>query len=414
MSKRVLFWLTYGFLLLGVTIAGAELVASLMVPGWPARMLRPIAVAGELRTADGMRLSYNSWGMRDRERSVVRPADVRFRAVLVGDSFLEGLFMPDPLAASIERHWSESGQKGMEAIGLGVSATGPQQYYHRIDRVGLGLRPDAIVLFVYAGNDFVDTPVSTGRVPPAIAELPVPSLLGTVAPRLTWLAVNKLGLSEFGRGNPSIVGEEAALQTIAGSPAAERTARLVAHVRQFHHPEIAEPVVHEIFSRADGVFWRPFDGEAAEREKLLAWFVRIMVESETSGQSAPDADAVAALRDDRTVEATFAWIAASERLARSNGVKFLTALVPVGTGDPHYVGYWKSWPRYFGYSLLAAARHHRLAGRLREAGMPFVDLRDVLRDQPGTYRLIDGHWTRRGHDIASARMATEIAKLKGF
>jgi lysophospholipase L1-like esterase len=412
-GKRALFWLAYGTLLLGLTIAGAELVASFMVPEWPARMLRPVAVAGTVQNSDGMRLSYNAWGMRDRERSVERPAGLRFRSVLVGDSFLEGLFVPDPLAASIERQWSDSGWTGVEAIGLGVSATGPQQYYHRIERVALELRPDAIVLFVYAGNDFIHT--SIGGVPPAIAELPVPSLLGTVAPRLTWLAVNKLRLSELGRGNPPLEGEAAALQKIVEAPAAERTARLVAHVHQFHLPDVAEPVLREVFSRGDGSFWRPFDTDAAERERLFGWFVRILAEIETNGQAVPrDADAATAMRDDRMIEATLGWIAASERLARSNGVKFLIALVPVGTGDPQYAGHWKSWPRYYAYSLLADARHRRLAQRLRETGLPFFDLRDALADRPGTYRLVDGHWTRSGHDIVAARMAAEIAKLKGF
>ena len=33
---------------------------------------------------------YNDWAVRDRPRSITRPSNVRFRSVLVGDSFLEG------------------------------------------------------------------------------------------------------------------------------------------------------------------------------------------------------------------------------------------------------------------------------------------------------------------------------------
>ena len=71
----------------------------------------------------------------------------------MGDSFLEGSFNTVTPSALIERRWAQQGRSDMEAINLGISATGPRQYYYRIKKFALQLRPDVIVVFVYAGND---------------------------------------------------------------------------------------------------------------------------------------------------------------------------------------------------------------------------------------------------------------------
>ena len=95
--KRIWFWPVYILLLLGVTLAGAEYIASFPVPSWPARDLRPIPVdalavnvAKVFAETPELVPFYNDWGVRDRPRSIARPPDIRFRSVLVGDSFLEG------------------------------------------------------------------------------------------------------------------------------------------------------------------------------------------------------------------------------------------------------------------------------------------------------------------------------------
>src|SRR3954467_5149308 len=110
MTRRWWFWPIYGLLVLGLVVAGAEVIASYSVPPWPARELRPIPidalmVNAKTLFADSPELvpSYNDWALRDRPRSFARPADVRFRAALVGDSFLEGYYVPAPLPELVER-----------------------------------------------------------------------------------------------------------------------------------------------------------------------------------------------------------------------------------------------------------------------------------------------------------------------
>jgi hypothetical protein len=107
----VCFLAVYFVAVLAVALAGSELIVWSSVPPWPARELRPIpmgelsaAVADVFSEAPELVPAYNEWGMRDRQRTTTRPANVSFRATLVGDSFLEGYFASAPLSELVERH----------------------------------------------------------------------------------------------------------------------------------------------------------------------------------------------------------------------------------------------------------------------------------------------------------------------
>ena len=406
MTSRRLFWLVFVGLLLATTLAGSELVASFLVPGWPARDIRPIAVTSTPE------ISYNDWALRDRPRQFERPADVHFRSVLVGDSFLEGAFIRAPLSAFVEERLANSGQRDAEAINFGVSATGPSQYHYRIRDVALKLKPDVIVLAIYAGNDFVEQAYG-GWLPPPLAELPLPSLLGAVAPRTTWLMVNRLGLSEFGHGNRNIDREFETLNAWVDLPPAERLDRVAGHLRRHYFPTLDEKKIREILSRADDRFWSAFAKRPRDREFVAGWLLAGMVDWETGKWTMPrDPEEADRMDGAHLVDETLSWIVATERLARDNGTRLVVCLIPVGTVDPAYVEFWKPWPRYFSNSLSADARHRRLAVALRQTGVPFFDLRDDLDGIPGTYRLSDGHWTERGTELVAARVARELTRLR--
>ena len=240
-NARRLFWPVFlSSFCWALTLLAAE-GRLVLIKSWPARDLRPIpadALQRNLADAFGDRPDlipvFNDWALRDRQRTFTRPLDVKFRSVLVGDSFLEGFFVPAPLSAFVERRWADAGHTDMEAINFGVSATGPRQYFYRIRDVALGLKPDAIMLAVYAGNDFISTPFGGALLPPVIDELPVPSMLGAVAPRTTWLTVNRLGLSEVGRVNRGI--GRIRLAERVPQPPAERFDRVVGHMKQHYFP----------------------------------------------------------------------------------------------------------------------------------------------------------------------------------
>jgi hypothetical protein len=400
------FWPLYLVLLLGAALAGSEAIASFIVPSWPARDMRPIEVAALPDVA------YNDWALRDRPRSFERPADVRFRSILVGDSFLEGVFLRAPLSAFVEQRLAAAGQTDAEAINFGVSATGPRHYYYRIKNVGLTLKPDAIVLAVYAGNDFVQTPFG-GWMRPPIAELPLPSLLAGPAPRTTWLAVNRLGLSEFGRNNKIIDGEFAQLNEWLKLPADQRLDRIVQHLQRNYRPELSEEAIREILSRGGDRFWTAFARPHPDQEFLAGWLLSGMIDWETGTWTMPrTAEEADRLDGTRMVDETLSWLVAADRLAKENGVQLVVALIPVGTVDPAYVDFWRLWPKYFSTSLSADARHRRLVVKLRQTAVPFFDLRDDLSGVPGTYRLTDGHWTERGTEIVADRISRELLKMR--
>src|SRR5690349_18233832 len=95
--KRSHLWFLYGIVMLISTLASIEGAAWLVTPAWPGYMLRPapIGVDAVAQWSGGMPevvFATNRWLMRDRERSIGKPATVEFRSIFVGDSFLEGGF----------------------------------------------------------------------------------------------------------------------------------------------------------------------------------------------------------------------------------------------------------------------------------------------------------------------------------
>lgn len=414
MSRRLWLWPVYFLALLGVTVAGAEFIASFSAPSWPARDLRPIPVeAMQVNAAkafaDGLELHYNDWAIRDRPRSIERPSDVRFRSVLVGDSFLEGSYHTPPLSELIERRWADEGRTGMEAINLGINATSPRHYYYRIRNVAVRLDPDVIVVFVYAGNDFIETRLEAFAVPPLIDELPSPSLLGTVAPRTTWLLANRLGSLEIARANKDIPGEFAMLNEWAAQPSAERFERIVRHMKTYYYPGVSEDTIREILSRGGNGLAAAAMKRGPDREYLAGWLLSTIIEWETAKWEIPrSAEEADRMVGDSRVDETLSWLVGAEQVARAHGSQLIVALVPVGVVDPSYVEFWRPWPNYFSYSMSSDSRHRRLATALRQRGMPLIDLRETLNGIRGTYRVTDGHWTDLGTRIVAERMSNEL------
>lgn len=416
MRARVWFWPLYGLILVAAAWGGIEFVASFFVPAYPARELRPVSAEAVQRGlaqafVENPELipTYNDWGMRDRPRSAGRAAGVKLRSVIVGDSFVEGFFVRAPLPERMEKHWAARGRTDIEAIDFGVLGTNPQHYYYRIRDVALTLKPDVIVVVVYAGNDFITTALDPAPELPFIAERPLPSLLGAVAPRTTWLAVNRLGLSEVGQGAPRTPNELALLNDWGQRPPAERLVLISRYVHEHYQPGVALETIREILSRGDGRFWTAFGKRPVDREYLPGWLPSGMVSWET-GTWEMARDMAHADRTAGTIKVyeTLSWLVGAEQLARANGVRLLIALAPTGMVDPRYVEFWRPWPNYFSFSLDADARHRRLAEALGQKGLEFIDLRDPLYGKPGMYRLSDGHWTEQGTAFVADILARAV------
>ncbi|MBS0537224.1 MAG: SGNH/GDSL hydrolase family protein [Proteobacteria bacterium] len=418
MKRRATFWLAYGALLIVTLLAGIEGLAWLVTPAWPGYLLRPapVGVDAVAQWSGGMPdvvFATNRWQMRDRERTTAKPANISFRSLFVGDSFLEGGFTRAALPARVEGRLVGAGREDIEAINLGVAGTSPIEYYYRIKELGLDLSPDAVVLAFYSGNDTV-TQAFPGEHPsrPFIAELPRPSILGSIAPHTTWQAVNALRLSGAAKGGKYAPNEHEVITKALALPRAQGLPILVKMMHQYYFPSLPESTIHEILDRGGERFWEEFKPRRFDREYLQGWILDGVISMETSTIPLPmtPAEADAKISADE-IAATMSWLTATDGLLKARGVKLLVAVIPVGTMDPDFAEFWKPWPRYYSYTLQRAAAHRAMVAALSTSGIRFVDLAQDLDGVRGTYRKTDLHWTEEGHEVVAKRLATEVMAL---
>ena len=101
----------------------------------------------------------NSAGFHDVEHALKKPNNV-YRIVVLGDSFVEGLQVPieDCFTQVLEQYLVDGiGSKRVEVINMGISGTGPAQYYHLLKMKGLTYKPDLVLMAVLPDNDFRDS-----------------------------------------------------------------------------------------------------------------------------------------------------------------------------------------------------------------------------------------------------------------
>jgi hypothetical protein len=416
--RRLAFSAVFGVILLAVTLAGIEFLSSFFTPSWPARALSSReprttrTLSAPFRRQPWLAAADNSWGIRDQERTIARLPGTS-RAIFVGDSFVESWFTPLSLSAAVEKRLPE--QPRIEAVNLGVGGTDPRSYYYRIRDVALDLHPDAVLLFIYAGNDFVAADGGYSVWPRLIDESPGDSLLGWIMPHANWLLVNRLNLSEFlGSQSKAPPDADEILYAAITAPPEDRLKRLVNYIRTYHFPELSEARIAEILSRGNNRFLDialPHDGE---QEYLLDWMFHSLMSWETWDFKVPATrEDAAQFAGDGKVEATLSWIEAADELLRGRDIPLLVFLVPVGSVDPDYVEFWKPWPRPYGWNYICDEMHTRLAAALARKGLHFVDLRQDLDKVPQTYRKLDGHWSQKGEAIVAQRVAHELASLLG-
>lgn len=114
------------------------------------------------RRVRGVDFTTNSLGMHDAEVSVRKP-DGAFRILMLGDSFTEGggLRLADTVPKRVESMLNGGGcRRPYEVLNAGVSSYSPILEYVYLERVGLGLSPDLVVLnfdMTDVHDDFVRT-----------------------------------------------------------------------------------------------------------------------------------------------------------------------------------------------------------------------------------------------------------------
>ncbi len=103
-----------------------------------------------------MDVQTNSLGLRDKEIGPKKPGTQR--VLVVGDSYAFGFGVQQAEAfpARLEGLLKAEG-KDVEVINSGVFGWGPDQEMMWLEREGLKLRPDVVVIAFYVGNDVLDS-----------------------------------------------------------------------------------------------------------------------------------------------------------------------------------------------------------------------------------------------------------------
>lgn len=105
----------------------------------------------------------NSRGFNDREFSG-RPAAGVYRIAALGDSFVFGVVpYRHNFLTLLEGRLAAAGRP-VELLNLGIPGTGPEHHPRLLAEEVLALAPDAVILFVYLGNDLTESaPLPPGR-----------------------------------------------------------------------------------------------------------------------------------------------------------------------------------------------------------------------------------------------------------
>jgi hypothetical protein len=110
---------------------------------------KPSSTATHIDNCFSVAYRSNSYGARDRERSVA--ADTK-RAIMLGDSFVEGFAVDEEARLSnlLER------DLGIEILNFGMTHFGPLQYQILYENLAKGFDHDAVLIGFLPENDFTD------------------------------------------------------------------------------------------------------------------------------------------------------------------------------------------------------------------------------------------------------------------
>jgi len=102
-----------------------------------------------------VRYRINADGFRGPE---LRLGAGSIRVVVYGDSFIQAAFSaePDTFVRQLEQHWNRDRLGAVEVINAGVASYGPDQIALKMARDLPVLKPDLVIVSVFAGNDFGD------------------------------------------------------------------------------------------------------------------------------------------------------------------------------------------------------------------------------------------------------------------
>lgn len=384
-------------IVLVITLATAEFAARLVVPSWPTLGLHGVEpqVGGKAWTPivrKSESIGLNSWGQRDRERTI-KPANDVLRIAFIGDSFLEES-TTTPLSVRVEDLLA---QQNVEVVNLGVSASSPDEYFDRLQQIALPLGASHCVVFVYAGNDFVESGRTLRSWGGVAAVYPRRSLMTSIGlfgvnhlltnrqrPVLrAWLTAGDLRRDEEYRrlvlSEVDAANLPALLLSVAQVPQ-EQEEQLRARLQA---PEMAG--VYEMLKAPDGGQFRSYylsQALTAAMDPSWQW-------------------------DENSEREALHWLTLASHACRKNDARFSVVIIPEGCQvDPRMAEQWRPLADMRRVTQATRDASMRLRRKLEAANIDVIDLHDGLQDLPGTYLNVDGHWS----DLGVEKVAEILAK----
>jgi hypothetical protein len=324
-------------------------------------------VSGWVRTEEFTSfVKFNTRGLRGPEVAVPKPVGA-FRALILGDSVVEGAQVPEDATMAARLRTELAGQAGgkrVETVNAGVAGFGTGQELLFLKREGLAYQPDLIVLVVTIANDAADNSIDVAK---------------------RWKRSTDR--------RPFFVVSGGKLEQL---PFLEPPPEAWSGVRTFLRDHSVVFTALELWwigkevARAQGTVVPTLD---AEREVYL---------NETGEDWT------------RAWEVTEALLAQVKSTADEAGVPMLVVLSP-----SEWQTYDDLWPKLVGTGdqarrrFSAEAPNQRLAEIGARHGIQLLDLRPIFRaevaagGEPVIFRK-DGHWTEHGHDVAAKAISQTV------
>ncbi len=381
--------------LLGVfTLVLCNVAASVVIPAWPARGLHGVAPEAWAKAFSGVKrdgpdVGFNSFGQRDRARET-RPARAG-RVVLVGDSFLEE-GGARPLNLAMEDHL---GGKDLEVLNLGVSATAPDEYFYRTRNIALPLGATHVLMFIYAGNDFIEKRTLRSFMG-ITATYPRDSLLSVLGLQaLAHVSMNwrRPLLGAWGSAGQELDAEHNLHADIVRSTPAQLVERFTSHVEESRRPalrgRLEQPAAQVFFD----MLKNPDAGN------FRSYFIWPALEA-AAGLSPPPVTGE---------DFTLLWVQRTGALCKASGVRFTAVLVPEAFSvDDRMVEQYAAVADLREWTRPKSEALQRLGKAATAQGLDVVDLFDVLHGTRGSYLNMDGHWSQTGVDLVAKALVQRL------
>ncbi|MBN1688931.1 MAG: hypothetical protein JW893_07510 [Candidatus Omnitrophica bacterium] len=400
-SKKFIFGIALTISLIVTLLYGAEFIARIFVPGWPARGLHGVMPEmgarswGRVVLLDGSSIGFNSWGQRDRERKR-NPTPGITRIAFLGDSYLEESTVV-PLSLQTEK---KLGEGVYEILNLGVSVSSPDEYFYRLKNIALRLGIARCFLFFYEGNDFLWRNTETLK-----------SFLGILAvyPRDSFF--NMIGLEALNYllmnwQRPVIRAWQA-----AGDLNAKEQSRWK-KIQETFDARMPE-VLADIFTLGGEDKVKLI--EELKKRDLTSFYYMLRYPDQGLFRSYYLESALESLiqkeEDERIdISWTYPWIHKAYELCQANGIDFTLVIVPRASQVDSRMR--RQWLPLTDLAVLfepSRRAGHKLTLKAREEGIPVIELAEFIRGLPGTYLNLDGHWSQFGSGVISEILADSIA-----